>query len=216
MLCAQSPALTFDVASVKPVPASSGDYRANLGSALHGEVTLTNATFSECLRFAWDINNDYQIGGPDWIKSRQYRFNIVAKSAPETPLPQLRLMLQSLLAERFRLALHHEQKELPYLALAAAPKGVKINAAREGSDPAGNRYILGVIRSNRITITELTLLLSRFLRQPVLDQTGLHGFYELKLEWTPDRPAGTPASAEAPEGPTIYEAVQAQLGLKLE
>ena len=93
-----------------------GDYRANPGSAVHGEVQLANATFSECLRFAFNVNNDCQISGPGWIKSRAVRFNIDAKAAPDTPTAQLRVMLQALLTERFQLALHHEPKKLSFLA----------------------------------------------------------------------------------------------------
>ena len=216
---------SFDVASVKAVPFTPGDYRANLGSAVHGEVLLTNATLSECLRFAFNVNNDDQISGPDWIKSKSVRFNIDAKAPPDTPVPQLRLMLQTLLAERFKLALHHEQRELPFLALVAGAKGLKIREAKDESDPSGNRYIMGTIRSDRVPIPILAMLLSRFLRQPVLDMTGLKGMFELKLEWTPDtvqpRPAvsGGAESGAAPEvapGPSIFEAVEQQLGLKLE
>jgi uncharacterized protein (TIGR03435 family) len=225
---AQAPSGTppsFDVASVKAVPFTPGDYRANLGSAVHGEVVLTNATLSECLRFAFNVNNDDQVSGPDWIKSKSVRFNIDAKAPPDTPAPQLRLMLQTLLTERFKLALHHEQKELPFLALVVGAKGLKIREAKEESDPSGNRYIMGTIRSNRVPISTLAMLLSRFLRQPVLDMTGLTGMWELKLEWTPDnvppRPAVAGAADPAPAlevaaGPSIFEAVEAQLGLKLE
>jgi uncharacterized protein (TIGR03435 family) len=214
---AQSP--SFDVASVKAVPFAPGDYRANLGSAVHGEVMLTNATLAECLRFAYNVNNDDQIAGPDWIKSRGVRFNIDAKAPPETPVPQLRSMLQKLLTERFQIALHHEQRELSYLSLIVGPKGLKIEEAKENSDPSGNRYIMGNIRSDRLPISTLAMLLSRFVRQPVLDQTGLKGMFALKLEWTPENrqpSAGAAEAASDPPGPSVYEAVQAQLGLKLE
>jgi uncharacterized protein (TIGR03435 family) len=228
-LRAQSPAGTapppsFDVASVKAVPFTPGDYRANLGSAVHGEVALTNATLSECLRFAFNVNNDDQISGPDWIKLKSVRFNIDAKAPPDTPVPQLRLMLQALLVERFKLVFHHEQRELPFLALVVGAKGLKIREAKDDSDPSGNRYIMGTIRSNRVPISTLAMLLSRFLRQPVLDMTGLKGMFELKLEWTPDNLQARPAAGgadpgaalESAPGPSIFEAVAEQLGMKLE
>jgi uncharacterized protein (TIGR03435 family) len=214
---------TFDVASVKAVPYSPGDYRANLGTAVHGEITLTNATLSECLRFAFNINNDDQISGPDWIKSRQVRFNIVAKAPPETPVQQLRLMLQTLLSERFKLALHREQKEHAFLALVAGKKGTKLHEARDGSDGSGNRQIMGAILSNHLAMEQLALLLSRFLHQPVLDMTGLQGFFEVRLEWTPENvqalppdPGHGPAAIDLTAHPPIFAAVQEQLGLALE
>ena len=62
---------------VHAVPAAPGSYRANLGTAVHGEVTLTNVTLAQAVRFAWGINNDDQIAGPDWIKSREFRYDII-------------------------------------------------------------------------------------------------------------------------------------------
>src|SRR5689334_749308 len=92
-ITAQSPP-AFEVASLKAVQTTPGNYRANLGTARHGQVTLTNTTLSDCLRFAYEITNDLQIAGPDWIRNKDVRFDIVAKASPETPDSQLRLMLQ--------------------------------------------------------------------------------------------------------------------------
>jgi uncharacterized protein (TIGR03435 family) len=199
--------------------------RANLGSARHGEVTLTNVTLSDCLRYAYDITNDAQIQGPDWIRNKEVRFDIVAKAPPGTLLSQLLLMLQNLLADRFHLVMHHEEKELPYLALTVGKKGPKWRAATDGSDSPNRIFIPGRIVSNRMSTEVLATLLSRFMRQTVLDMTGLQGSYAVNLVWTPENlhPAAKPAgeitaaeSAEAPAGPSIFTAVQEQLGLKLE
>src|SRR5687767_5583233 len=104
----QSP--TFEVASLKP--AAAGDRVINLGTACHGQVTLTNVSLSDALKFAYGITNDVQISGPDWIRDKRVAFSIVAKAAPETPVSQLLVMLQSLLIERFKLTLHREQRDL--------------------------------------------------------------------------------------------------------
>jgi uncharacterized protein (TIGR03435 family) len=219
---AQPPA--FDVASLKPVPPALGDYRANLGSALHGEVMLTNATLGECLRFAFDINNDDQIAGPDWIKSRQVRFDIVAKAPPDTPVPQLRLMLRTLLIERFKLVLHHEQREMSHLALVVAKNGPKFHSTGEDSDPSGNTYINGRIVSDRLPMFVLSLLLSRYMHQPVLDFTGLKGSFVVSLRWAPEGVAppaisagnaDTSTATDPAAGMSIFEALS-QLGLSLE
>jgi uncharacterized protein (TIGR03435 family) len=96
---------SFDVATVKrggPVR-PDGLLDINLGTASHGTVTLSNTTLSECIRYAYGFTNEEQIAGPDWIRDRSIRFEIVAKAPPETPAAQLRLMLQTLLQERLRL-----------------------------------------------------------------------------------------------------------------
>jgi uncharacterized protein (TIGR03435 family) len=213
------PSASFDVASVHAVPDAPGDYRANLGTASHGEVTLSNATLSQCLRYAFGINNDDQISGPDWIKSREFRYDIVAKAPPETPVAQLLLMLQGLLRERFALAVHREQKQQTFLALSIAKKGLKMSRPGEAA-LAGRREIAGTI-TNVMTMDHLTMLLSRFLRQPVVDMTALHGDFEVKLEWafeSAQPPAATPdAGAASPDSrPSIFVALQEQLGLALE
>ena len=88
MAAAQTP--KFDVASAKAIPPPVGSYRADFGTAAHGQLTLTNVTFSECVRYAFGITNDYQIAGPDWIKSRQYLFDIIGKAAADTQVSDLR------------------------------------------------------------------------------------------------------------------------------
>jgi uncharacterized protein (TIGR03435 family) len=226
---AQSPATpqvtaNFEVASIKVVPDTPGDYHADLGTAVHGEVTLTNATLSQCLRYAFAINNDDQILGPDWIKSRQFRFNIVAKAPPETPVQQLRGMLQSLLTERFKMMLRRDQKDFAFLGLAIGKKGQRIHESRDGTSNSG-REIMGTIISNRMQMDQLALLLSRFLHRPVLDMTGLKGPFEVRLEWAPENlqtpsvpepRADAATAAESVAKPSIFVAVQEQLGLTLE
>ncbi len=208
---------SFDVASLKPVQLTPGNYNANLGSASRGVVTLTNATLSDCLKYAYDISNDSQIAGPDWFQNKGVRFDILAKAPPDTPVPQLKQMLQTLLTERFSLALHREQRTLPFLALTLGKKGTQFHDAQEGWEGNGKPSVPGRIFVHRVSM--LATLLSRFMRQPVLDQTGLSGFYDIQLEWTPEtqpRPDGADAPAEPATGPTIFTAVQEQLGLKLE
>src|SRR5215467_13926598 len=98
----------FDVASVKqggPVR-PDGLLDINLGTAVHGVVTLSNTTLSECIRYAYGLANESQIAGPDWIRDRSIRFEIVAKAPADTPVDALRRMLQTLLNERFRLEMH--------------------------------------------------------------------------------------------------------------
>ena len=215
----------FEVATVKQSPPLTGDLiNINLGTVRNGKLTLTNATLSDCLKFAYGIVSDAQISGPDWIKSKVVRFDVVARSA-DTDRDQLRLMLQTLLADRLKLVLHREQKELPFLALRVGKNGPKLHEAKADAATAGGPMVLGHIASNRMSMAALASLLSRFERQTIVDMTGLNGFFEVGLEWARDssRPvpplgdaAGVLEQADSRSGPTIFAAVQEQLGLKLE
>ncbi|MBV9396974.1 MAG: TIGR03435 family protein [Bryobacterales bacterium] len=167
-----------------------------------------------------------QLVGPDWINGRTYiRFDIVGQAPPDTPREQLFVMLQALLAERLKLVVHQEKKELPYLAMVVGRNGAKLRpstaAATQGPALAGR------IISTRINMQTLAMLLSRFERQTVLDRTDLSGFFEIRLEWTPESlrtlpsgPDGAPPQINGQPvdiaGPSLYTAIQEQLGLKLE
>ena len=208
----QTPA--FDVASVKPVELKTDSYMINLGKTNRGELTLGNATLSDCLKFAYSLNDDIQLDGPAWIRRKgEVIFDITAKAAPDTSREQLKMMLRTLLAERFQIQMHREQKQASYLALTQAKKGLRI----EESDPAtpgniDNTFHLGHIDSKGVYLSVLATVLSRFMRQPVLDVTELKDRYVVKLDWTPDPLEDQPAGA----GPSIYTALQEQLGLRLE
>ena len=124
---AQDPRPEFDVASLKPVVLDGADtYRANLLSIRNGILIQTNVTLADCLRAAYGIPTDDQIAGPDWVKNKSVRFNIEAKAPPDTPRDRELLMLQRLLEDRFQLVLHHEPRELSYLALIPAKGGPKM------------------------------------------------------------------------------------------
>src|ERR1039457_5918660 len=213
----------FDVASLKPSPPAAGDLiYINLGTARHGMLTLSNTCLADCLRYAYSITNNEQIAGPDWIKFKDVRFDIEAKAPPDTPLPRLREMLQTLLTERFKLEYHTTQKSMSFVALVVAKNGPKIVEGIEDSDATHNSFIPGKIISNRITMATLVTLLSRFLRETVIDMTGLKAWYAVNLEWTPEPiesrrpPEGQPTvAADVAPGPTVFSAVESQLGLKL-
>jgi uncharacterized protein (TIGR03435 family) len=210
----------FTSASVRVVQGQTDEFRTVLGTVIQGEVQLTNANLMECLRFAFGITNNFQIAGPDWLQSPEYRFNVIGKTAPTTPADRIHVMLQNLLTERFRMTIHRESRELAFLALTVSPKGLKIKPAKSGSDASGNAQIPGKIASNSMSIAQLTTLLSHFAGQPVLDMTGLQGWFDLKLEWKPtggpeDDAAASPAANSAANS-AIYAAIEDQLGLVLE
>jgi uncharacterized protein (TIGR03435 family) len=204
----------FDVASVKPGGPVRPDGLLNidLGTATHGTVTLSNTTLSECIQYAYGLTNEEQIAGPVWLRDRQFRFEIVAKAPPDTPIEQIHLMLQSLLAERFRLTLHREPRRIPHFDLTAAKGGPRMPSAADA--PMARRYYgAGRLSYTHVSMDRLVLLLSRQLKQPVFDRTGLSGFFDVELDWTPDNAEPDP---DATPKPDIFSAIQQQLGLKLE
>jgi uncharacterized protein (TIGR03435 family) len=203
---AQPPA--FDVASVKVSEPAAGDtININLGTVRHGELTLGNATLVECVRFAYGLLSDEQVAAPDWAKSRENRYDIIAKSAADTPRDRMLEMLQTLMAERFKLQLHREPKVLAHYELAIAKSGLKIQAAAAdaSTDTRFASLPLHRIASHNMPMFRFVMLLSRQLRQAVLDNTGLTGGYDVDLQWT-----------EEDSGQSIFSAIQDQLGLKLE
>jgi uncharacterized protein (TIGR03435 family) len=211
---AQSPA--FDVASVKPSPIDKGDrIQINLGSFRNGVVTLTNTTLSECVQYAYGLVGEDQIAGPDWTRDRNLRVDIIAKTSPATPLDQALLMTQSLLAERFRLQIHREPKPVRHLELTVGKKGPKLPVSPDDTPNRSVNLSRGHLFCDHRPMHIFAVLLSRQLRQPVLDLTGLTGFYDFHLEYAPDDPTGA-AAADSPPLPDIYQAIEEQLGLHLE
>jgi len=136
--------------------------------------------------------------------------------------------MQTLLADRFKLAIHRETKEMPIYELVAGKNGPKLVAAPESGDQHKGQFRLGRGQMNlsSASMPDLADSLSRIVGRNVYDRTGIAGTYEIKLEWTPDEGQfpefkdhgdGKEGSAAAPEtGPSIFAALQEQLGLKLE
>jgi uncharacterized protein (TIGR03435 family) len=143
-------------------------------------------------------------------------------NAEETHL--LRQMVQQMLAERFKLAVHWEKKELPVYALVVRKGGPKLTAAKDTSGGTNTSSSNGKLTARGVTMKKLsqtlTQILGRELGRDVIDKTGLDGRYDLVLTWSPqDNSAAmtTPSSDNSiAAGPSIFTALQEQLGLKLE
>jgi uncharacterized protein (TIGR03435 family) len=263
---------SFEVASIKAAaPAISGKLMIRMGGD-PGRVDYNNVSLRDIIRQAYDVH-DYQISGPDWMNSA--RFDIVAKVPDGAPKDQVPLMWQTLLAERFKLQIHRETKELPMYALVVGRNGPKMKASeiepnapadggpgnggpsanggppplppiKIGKDgrpqfPGGGRGPMimmngrGHVTAKMMSMPGLVDILARSVDRPVVDQTGLKGTYDFNLDFTPDEstrmpmPAGVPPpppgvgeggglhGAENPDnGLSLFAALQAQLGLKLE
>jgi len=205
----------FEVATLKRSGPAPGDLiNINLGTIKNNKLTLTNASLSDCIKFAWGIVADAQLAGPDWLRDKSIRYDVVAEALPGAPREQLLLMLQSLLAERLKVTLHHERRSLSYLALVPGKNGPKFTrepAAPFPAAPIPNGFLR--VAGDHISMHTLVLLLSRYERQTIIDMTGLDGDFGIALQWLrgADQPAGLDSS-----GPTVFTAVQEQLGLRLE
>lgn len=140
-------------------------------------------------------------------------------------------MLQALLADRFELKIHRETKELPRYVLTVAKGGPKLkNAGQIEASNVGHGMInmgRGSLWGSQIPVSDLILALSQIMGRTILDQTGLNGKFDFNLKWTPDQstaglsgvglpPPGADAAPLNPEGPSIFTALQEQLGLKLD
>jgi len=226
----------FEVASVKPSPPPlPGRFvqtvvRGGPGSSDPGRATFENVDLFSLIAMAYDIQR-YQLSGPEWLSAA--RFDIAAKIPQGATRDQYRLMLQNLLAERFKLAVHHETKEIRVYELVVAKNGPKLKestvdpaAADNGPQPPplGSSLPPGyngprAMQFTKVSMERFVANLGGQLGQPVTDGTGLKGNYDIKLRWTGlQAPAASePADIGGADSlPSIFSALQEQLGLKLE
>jgi uncharacterized protein (TIGR03435 family) len=201
----------FDVATVKPAPLQSeGRTSTRMSSDTDtGKLTYSNVNLKEVIGKAYKVQQ-YRINGPDWLETE--RFDIVAKFPPHSAAEQAPLMLQALLTDRFKLTLHRETKELPVYAMTVARNGPKFRTVETATGVTinSNRTQSHVVA--RVSMEGFAEFLTSQVGRPVLDKTGLTGSYEMKLDWTPD---SAPATNDADTLPSLFTALQEQLGLKL-
>ena len=217
---ANVPPPAFEVASIRPSDPASRISIARSGDRL----TTTNTSLEMLITWAYDIRDDRLFGKPKWLDSDRY--DIVAKAGQSLGPGRLQQMMQSLLASRFQLALHRETRELAMYAMVIGKDGAKVHLT-EASGPAGqNPFSMpgrGRLTGSLVTAGMLANVLSNQLGRSVQDQTGLKGVFDFSLEWEPDTDAPSTnvdavsePSASARAGPSIFTAIQEQLGFKLE
>jgi uncharacterized protein (TIGR03435 family) len=216
LLIAQT-APRFDVASIKPSQTPQGRGLPSLREDINttpGNLTMRNVTLAASIRWAYHLN-PYQISGPDSISTD--RFDIAAKAGSPAPESQLRLMLQSLLGDRFKLTFHRQMKELSGYALVPGKGPNKLHAIQGEAGGEGSMVGGGLIfEGHQMPMSRLADILSGVMRAPVLDMTGLDGHYDFKLDM---RPYITPAQPGDPPMDLMgiaIAAVHSELGLKLE
>jgi uncharacterized protein (TIGR03435 family) len=198
----------FEVAVIRP---SSADPTAGTSFNVYdgGRIRITNEPVKLLMRTAFDLQNSQIAGGPGWVETDRY--DIEAKTGqPEKPTPStLGPCLRDMLAERFHLKFHREQREMSVWALVASKGGAKLKAKMEG-ETAGMNTKSG--KSSRLSATAVTIpLLAQYIGNRlgaiVVDRTGLAEAYDFTLEWS---------TQEDGSAPSLVTAVREQLGLRLE
>lgn len=233
--------LAFDVISIKPNKAGE----AVIGEGVMGHFTVTkiardgftsaNITAKALIALAYGLKGYLISGGPNWIESRRY--DVEAKvtdfdalnsaqpakavNSPQLTKAQLGQMMRALLADRFKLVAHYDIKDAPIYQLVINKGGPKLENARPGDAdhnhlevPAGLKMTHpGQLTGQEVSIASLIDTLTQLLQRPIVDKTGLRGKYVMNLQYTPD----TGDATDSPDftGPSIFTALQQQLGLKL-
>jgi uncharacterized protein (TIGR03435 family) len=238
---ASAPVFEYDVASIKLNKLGGASYGSH---TTLDSYSITNVPLQALIQFAFGIQNYQVVGAPDWLASERY--DIEAKMEPDVAdaLQKLSLddrrdmrqrMLQALILDRLQMKIHHETRELPVFSLVIAKNGSKLQESKV--DPANPSAPIGrggpSVRTSRngsgpITLTvlrcvgsDLAGVLATHVGRVVLDKTGLTAMYDFTLQFMPDDASIAPvassgSSAADPTAPSIFTAVQEQLGLKLE
>jgi uncharacterized protein (TIGR03435 family) len=218
---AQQP--VFEVASVKPN--HSGVLKWATPAPVGGRYTATNVSLGMLLMNAYGVFPFQISGGPAWLNSD--RFDLEGKAEGNPTREQFMLMLRSLMADRFKLALRQEKKEMPVYEMTVVKGGVKFKEAKcmgqpGPSNPCGGFSVSlgGSIVGRAAGVPELAGILSNLVSRTVVDKTGLTGSYDIGLKWTPDESTiRGPGDPDAPppdsNSPSIFTALQEQLGLEL-
>lgn len=224
-LLAQEPQrpLTFDVTSVKPN--TSGE-QGGSSKAQPGRYVGLNVTLKRVIGLAYRPVQEF-IGGPDWINTD--RFDIEGSVEGTPTQDQMLEMLRSLLADRFKLAVHRETRQMPAYSLTLARSdgrlGAELRAVRPCTPPAaspasparrcgGFAVGAGSLKGTGVTMTQLaTELPSATEGRYVVDRTGLSGTFDVNLTWNAE--ALSPTATSADNAASIFAAIQEQLGLRL-
>ena len=210
----------FEVASIKPTPDEFRGSRA-YAPASGNNLSLQGMSLKELIQLAYRLPADFVTGGPAWVNDARY--NIEAK-AEGKPSQQQRLeMLKTLLADRFQLTFHYEQKEITTYVLTAVPNRLKLKERKpgDGGEPSGIRDTGSLHYVCRDTSMSwfARYLESTVLSRPVADKTGLSGTYDFDLSWRPDESQFKGRFAGSREAqsdlPDLFTALK-DIGLKLE
>jgi uncharacterized protein (TIGR03435 family) len=215
---AQAPAPAFDVASVRPAGPvhEESKRRPHHVNTTPGNVVMRNIGMTEAIQWAYNVEA-YQVTGPSWMPTTH--FDIVAKAAGPATDDEMRAMMQTLLASRFQLTLHRENKEMAGMALLLNKGGSKMKASEDNGEsvfePQDKKM---AINMRHMSMHEFAGLLSEPMRKPVIDLTELPGQFDFTLDASNyvAPPSATGQREGEDEMYMILRALQEQLGLRLE
>ncbi len=245
-LLAQSPTTkppAFEVASIKPSTAT--DFNAGIQYLPGGRLTAHNMPLRAIIVMAYGLSFQPArlSGGPGWIRSERYDIEATAEAgaipagaSEKVRIDKMKLMLQVLLADRFKLVIRHETKEIPVYAITVAKGGPKLEKAKlteadceklaeDGNDSSPCHGFNGDpgrgLHVDNAGMADLAVMIETFSDRPVLDRTGLQGLYNIRTEgWVPllprpPSPPGAEPTAEDLARPSVFTIFD-RLGLKLE
>lgn len=201
---AQPPA--FEVASIKPNTSGSGRSSTHTNDST---VIMQNVSLKQIIETAFGVK-DYSFTGPGWLDTA--KFDISAKLPSGADPHEIREMTQALLAERFKLAVHRESKVLPAYGLVVAKGGPKLKEVEAGKGSSMNTDN-NHLTASHTNMERLADFLARRMDRPVVDETGLKGAYDFELEWAAEEKE---AKSDEKSPPTLFTALQEQLGLRLQ
>ncbi len=228
-ITAQTPKFEFDVATVKASdPGATGAQVHNSRDGNQEKLECLNLTLKELIMMAYRLRKEQVFGGPAWTGSEHFdiqaKYEAAAALDSKQPLTdaqkeekqrQFEERIRSLLVDRFQLSVKLETKEMPVYVMVAAKGGPKLQPAKDSSnDRHGTRSRRGTLTGTSSDLENLANALGYQFDRPVLDKTGIKGRFDYQLDWTPDPPPG--ATPTEISGPSIFTALQDQLGLKLE
>jgi uncharacterized protein (TIGR03435 family) len=215
----------FDVATIKP---SAPDAKGKGFGFRSGHFVTFNTNMNDLIAFAYGLHSKQIVDGPAWFGTDLYDIEGKPDAEGRPNLKQMGLMVQKLLADRFKLTFHHDQRELSVYVISLASGGPKMDKTKSAlNDPQGFGFrALGDLIVRNMSMKDFaSWMQSGVMDRPVVDQTGLTDRYDFTLKWTPDdsqfaqfRGAGVsvPPPTDDPKAPpSLYTAVQEQLGLKM-
>jgi len=219
----QTIAPKYDVSAIKPNADSNFHFAFRIER--DGALYATGITLRRLMMTAYNVQGFRLIGGPGWVSSR--RWDLQAKPSRAASDNQIRPMLRTLLEDRFRLRVHSETRNMPIYELIAGRRGSKLQKVEDSESKPDIQTGNGLIRFTKATVTTFASQLSYALARPVIDKTGISGEFRFELKWTPvpgedggpassGLPPGTPDQpVSTPDGPSIFTAIEEQLGLRL-
>ncbi len=211
---ATASAQSFAAASIRPSAGQVQFEHDGKTETTPGNLRMRDVTLATCIKWAYTVL-DSQIAGPDWLQTEH--FDIVAKADEPVDDEQMKLMMRTLLADRFKLAFHRQNKELRSYVMTVAKGGHKLHESEPDSKPSRQNSAVGTVVKG-FTIRDFTDFMAGPLQKPIVDMTGLTGRYDFVLDFTSYLPPGETVMKMDFDNSTgiIIAAMHGELGLDLE